>query len=356
MIVRKKILFCHTGITSFIQNDIDILSLDHDLILYHYKLSNSLVGKFFNIIKSFWITLTYVLKVDIVYSFFAGFHCFFPIFFAKYLNKKSIVVVGGYDAVSIPILKYGVFYNRNLLQWCVRKIYIWVDFILPVDESLVKSTNYFCTTDSNGQKVGLLNFIDNIENKIILIPTGYDSKFWKNIILHKNKNSVLAVAYVTNLNTFIAKGYDILVEVAKSMPDVHFTFIGLNGSLKNQLMLNSFNNITCLGFLEKAELRKIYSSSKVYVLPSMTEGLPNTLCEAMLCECIPIGSNVGGMSKAIGNTGFILKEKNVEILKGFINDAFKLPNVKGKDARKRIIDLFPLEKRIQSLKSLINDA
>ena len=54
-------------------------------------------------------------------------------------------------------------------------------------------------------------------------------------------------------------------------------------------------------------LRKYFSTSQFYIQASRLEGLPNALCEAMLCECIPIGNSVFGIPSAIGNTGMLFE-------------------------------------------------
>jgi glycosyltransferase involved in cell wall biosynthesis len=38
----------------------------------------------------------------------------------------------------------------------------------------------------------------------------------------------------------------------------------------------------------------------------MREGLPNALCEAMLCGCIAVGSDVQGVRTAMGEHGFLV--------------------------------------------------
>ena len=66
------------------------------------------------------------------------------------------------------------------------------------------------------------------------------------------------------------------------------------------------------------ELLNYFQRAKVFCQFSFSEGLPNTLCEAMLCECIPVGSNVNGIPKAIGDYGYILQLKDVNKAKELV--------------------------------------
>jgi len=71
-------------------------------------------------------------------------------------------------------------------------------------------------------------------------------------------------------------------------------------------------------------LNEKYNQAKVFVQASITEGMPNTLSEAMLLECIPVGSNINGIPDAIGETGIIIKHRKVEELEIGINKALKM--------------------------------
>ena len=139
------------------------------------------------------------------------------------------------------------------------------------------------------------------------------------------------------------------------LPHLKIVIVGFTKEYLDNLNYTTPSNITLINFVTQEELIKLFSSSKIVLQLSMAEGLPNTLCEAMLCECIPIGSDVNGIPKAMGDTGFILKEKNVEILKGLVCEALSLDDNYGSKARERIGKMFPLSKRIATLKTIIDN-
>jgi len=93
--------------------------------------------------------------------------------------------------------------------------------------------------------------------------------------------------------------------------------------------------------------------AKVYCQLSLREGLPTALCEAMLCGCIPIGSNTNGVKTAIGDIGFYVDYGDEKTTADMIIKALNSKDDLGKKARDRIKILFPDERRTKELKELI---
>lgn len=98
----------------------------------------------------------------------------------------------------------------------------------------------------------------------------------------------------------VPKNPELFNNIARSFPNLQFTWIG-DGIEKNKL---TSSNIKITGWLERKEVLKELNSNDVFLLPSLWEGLPISLLEAMYMKKICIVSNV------IGNRDVIENEKN----------------------------------------------
>jgi glycosyltransferase involved in cell wall biosynthesis len=92
-----------------------------------------------------------------------------------------------------------------------------------------------------------------------------------------------------------------------------------------------------------------------YFQLSIMEGFPNALAEAMLCGCIPIGSNVSGIPFIIGDTGYILNKRDINELNLLVENVL---NDRKRDqfpvlARKRIEEHFSYDQRRKMFEKVI---
>jgi glycosyltransferase involved in cell wall biosynthesis len=310
----KKILLVSAIDAPFVQDDVELLQK-------HFRLQKQIGHGFFAILKIF----IHILTCDVVFCWFASVYAFVSVFLSKMFGIKSIVVVGGVDAAKDKELGYGIWLNPWKAK-LVRYVFKNASKILVVDPSLKESA------------VQLAHY----EGKNIqYVATGYDANFWKP--LGEKEPIVLTVAVVNDERTFRIKGIDLLLDVANKLPDVTFLLIGVNSNLV--LKKRPPLNMKFIDKLPRKELLYYYQRAKVYCQPSRREGLPNALCEAMLCGCIPVATDVGGNPTAVGDTGILIQASNSEILTEAIKQALSMDENMGIRARARIVSLFPREKR-----------
>ena len=282
-----------------------------------------------------------VLRSDITYSWFASDHAFLTVLLSKIFKKKSIVLVGGVDAANVPEINYGRF-TQGLFK---RKMTIFAlkhaTKVLVVDPSLKEDVIKNAKVDGK-----------NIE----YVPTGYNPEYWRP--KGRKENVVLTVGGVVD-TVVKRKGFTTFVKAAEHIPDLRFVIVGKHiDSSVDELKDISQKNVEFTGFVSDEELLKWYQKSKVYCQLSRYEGLPNALCEAMLCECVPVGTKNCGIPTAIENTGFYVSYNDEKETAKAISNALKHQDL-GKKARDRIKTNFPLTSRetklLKIIKSLVNE-
>ena len=109
------------------------------------------------------------------------------------------------------------------------------------------------------------------------------------------------------------KGHIFLIKAAKKIlhqfPKTVFLIIG-DGPLKSKLERESNKSTIFTGF--RMDLPEIYPIMDIFVLPSLTEGLPMVLLEAMASKKPVIATKVGAIPNVIsdGETGLLIDPAN----------------------------------------------
>jgi len=159
------------------------------------------------------------------------------------------------------------------------------------------------------------------------------------------------------------KGHVYLIEAAqkivKEFPNVRFLFAG-DGELRetlqkqvNDLNLQSYFNF--LGF--RHDIPELLQSFDIFTLPSLYEGLPNVVLEAMASSLPVVATPVDGTKEAVipEETGSLVPEKNPDVLADSIIRLLKneeLAKKYGNAGRKRVEDYFSLEGQISQFEDL----
>ena len=308
----------------FIKRDIDLLTKE-----YHVESFLQVGKKISDLLK----LIKIIRKCEVCIFWFADFIAFFGVIFCRLYKKKSIVILGGYELAAIPELNYGGLlspFSRCKVKFILQQVNIAV----PVDESLQQEA------EKN------LNLKDV---NFHVVPTGYNDDFFYPEGI-KN-NNILSVATASTIEIAKLKGLDYFVKVSSSFPDYNFQIVGIQDKAKEWLSTFCSQNVQFYPQQTQENLRSFYQQAKIYCQLSIREGLPNSLCEAMLCGCIPVGSNVNGIPKAIGKTGVIWKDRSLDTLQDCITEALSLQT--QEQARNRIQTFFSFDQRKKSLNLII---
>lgn len=98
------------------------------------------------------------------------------------------------------------------------------------------------------------------------------------------------------------KGFDLLLRAAAAMPGVHVLLIGegreeaVLTALAARLLPGRF---TRRASMPQRELRYAYAAADALVLPSLREGWPNVLLEAIACGTPVVAAGVGGVAEIV---------------------------------------------------------
>lgn len=329
---KIKILFVCTSKLSFIRKDLELLRKHFDVKVMDYFIL-SIRGRPKDTLRTIFTLIKGILWADLTFSWFASTQAFWAVRLSKIFKKKSIVVVGGIDVAKVPEIGYGWMLNPRSAR-NVKYVLENVDRVLTVDESLKRDA--IKNLDVNGE---------NIQT----VPTGYDYEIFKP--KGEKENLVMTVSAGDSWSRARLKGLDTFVESAKFLQDVKFLVVGIQGDALKKLQGITPPNMEFVAPLSQDELIPYYQKSKVYCQLSMREGLPNALCEAMLCECVPVGTDVQGVRTAMGDTGFYVPYGDEKATAEAIENA--LNSNKGKEPRKRIKSMFPIERREKELIEII---
>ncbi|MCC7520428.1 MAG: glycosyltransferase family 4 protein [Flavobacteriaceae bacterium] len=342
---KPILIMMYVSLSSFVKRDIFLLSNDFQVINYHFNTNKKWKLPFAFIKQLFFLFLNFK-KIDVIVTQSSGYLSFLPSVWNKITKTPLVIIAIGTDCVKMPEIKYGA-HSKNILGWFTRYSFKNASLILPVHKSLI--FNKYTYTSLKYSLQGIKAFVPSIQTPIIEVVNGFDTDKWVITNHNRPKHSFLTVTTAINETGYFLKGVDLIVEMAENFPKFQFTIVG-----KVKLLKDCPTNLKILPNVAHDELLEIYNSHEYYLQLSLSEGFPNALCEAMLCGCIPIGSNVAGIPDIIGGSGYILHKKDANDLKLILINLQS--NYKDKTiVRERIVLKYGLLKRQQPLIKYITE-
>jgi len=197
-----------------------------------------------------------------------------------------------------------------------------------------------------------------------VIPNAVDLKLFDAVTLGAEKkkkelgivDSYPVLGVVARLTP--VKGHSVLIggvsKLVKKYPKLHCLFIG-DGESKPDLekQINDaglVRNFSFLGF--RQDVSKLLSTLDIFVLPSLTEGMPNVILEAMACSVPIIATHVGGIPEVVkdGWNGLLIPPEDPETLASSILKLLKDRTLRiqmGRNGRKHVQEKYSLDMQIQ---------
>jgi len=329
---KQSILFVYVNYSSFVKADFEILSTFANVTKYQFKPGKGIFKTGIEVLKELIFLIFNGFKFDSVFVWFGDYHSMLPVLFAKLFRKKSFVVIGGYDVSTLSEYKYGSFSNP-IRAFFTRNTFKFVDICFPVADALRK-------------KLLVLNPKANAET----IATSVDAEKF-NFSEYERPKTIITVSGTDNHQRLMVKGLDRFRELATCLPEFEFIIIGATDGVKSCFEPLPAN-LTLLPPQQFDQLAQHYEHASFYAQLSRSEGLPNALCEAMLCGCIPVGTNVGDIKITIGNAGLTIDDWKPEVLVDYIrlnHNNIQLRNL----ARERIQMLYDPATRIERFRQLM---
>ena len=152
---------------------------------------------------------------------------------------------------------------------------------------------------------------------------------------------------------------EVLIRLKKQGLDPYLVIIGEGGERPGLEMLIEKHGlgerVLLAGYRDGA--RNYISLFDLFLMPSLTEGLPITLLEAMQAEIPIVASAVGGIPEVLdkGKAGLLVNPKNVEELNNAIkriSEDFQLAEQLKKNAGKRVLEEYSCERMAEKYQQI----
>jgi glycosyltransferase involved in cell wall biosynthesis len=171
------------------------------------------------------------------------------------------------------------------------------------------------------------------------------NKIRRKLNLPLDKKIILFVGYlwpIKGLNYLV----DAIPDIVEKQPDSLFLFIG-RGHLRNKMIkkcrkYSIEKNVRFLGGKEHDEIPIWLNASDMLILPSLSEGRPNVVLEAMACETPVIATRVGGTPELVENgfNGILVEPKDPKEIENAALTLLADEDLRekmGKNGRKKIL-------------------
>ncbi|HQF57475.1 MAG TPA: glycosyltransferase [Candidatus Magasanikbacteria bacterium] len=288
---------------------------------------------------------------NLIYSFLL------PFFYKKELKKIAVYKTNQMSGAWTAVLAKKLFKKKLI----VRCGYEWLDFlkrdnknkfllfiIKKIEKFVYKNADKIIITSKKDQEFIINNFKINPE-KIAVINNYIDTNLF--IKKENNKNKKNKLVFVGRFNQ--QKNLFNLLEAVNNLK-VELNLIG-SGGLEKELKEKAKNikmaQINFLGNILNENLPEKLNENEIFVFPSLYEGNPKALLEAMSVGLAILTTKVKGIREIVKHkeNGYLVETNSDSIKKGLeeLLNNDELRNKISRNARKTIEENFSFEEIIR---------
>ncbi|MCU4176728.1 glycosyltransferase [Carboxylicivirga sp. N1Y90] len=262
-------------------------------------------------------------------------------FISKYHAKNKVLVI---SRQGVQLMHNSIKYKLTFIPFC--------DGILTNTISIKKEYDSYGWWRDEFVKV-IYNGVEALENNSP--PYNYAQHLPKD---EKNPVIILSTGRITK-----QKGFKYLISAAQKIVEeqsnVYF-FIAGKGKLENELKsqihkLKLDKHVFLLGF--QKDIPSLLKGASLFVLPSLYEGMPNSVMEAMAYGLPVISTNVNGVSELMQDSihGNIIPSSNTESIVNSIQNMIEKDNFQeiGELGKKHVEKHFTVQKMADNLEAYL---
>jgi|Deesub1362A_J573_1020465.scaffolds.fasta_scaffold08313_2 glycosyltransferase involved in cell wall biosynthesis len=248
---------------------------------------------------------------------------------AKKLFNKPLVVRTGYTWSKF-CEREGKRLKRWIVEWVERIAYSNADAVIVTSQ---KDLDYL------KEKYKLADVHS------VVIPNYVDTELFKPMNVKKKPNSLCYVGRLTK-----QKNLQALLEALEGTP-YSLDIIGKGEEEENLKRFAKEHNlkVNFLGTIPNHQLPEVLNRYEAFVLPSLYEGMPKALLEAMACGLPVVAADVEGIREVVSNKVELCETDSRSIRKSIVRmmKDRSLYQRLGEDMRKTILLKFSMRKLIE---------
>lgn len=241
--------------------------------------------------------LVWKINPDIIHPQAISLNAFFAMFISKILNKPYIAYAHGSD-----VYKTSKYFKKYISKPVIKNAKTVVCLTEDMRKEIIKIFPRDVTVIGNGIEIQDISKYsrDNIRMDLNI------------------ENCTILIIFVGRLHPIKGISYllDSIKIVIKELDNIQLLIVG-DGEYREYLEeygkdIGIENNVKFIGSVPHCDVIKYMIASDIFILPSLSEGFPITILEAMSAGLPIIATNVGGIKEILKSerNGFLVEPKN----------------------------------------------